>query len=267
MFRLRFLLAPLLCVLLSSCSTVPITGREQFSLVPDESIIGTSRQQYRQFLQQARVIEGTPQSQMVKDVGQRIAAAVERFLAEQGQGGQAASYEWEFNLVDDPEVNAWAMPGGKVAVYRGLLGVADTPSQLAAVMGHEVAHVVARHGNERLSQGLLAQMGGMALSAALTNRPQQTQELWMKAFGAGTQLGVILPFSRLQEREADRLGLIFMAMAGYDPNSALTVWEKMAQRSGGGSVPGFLSTHPTDRQRIEEIRSHLPEAMRYYRPA
>lgn len=256
----------LLLPLLAACATVPITGREQLSFVPEETIVSTSREQYRQVLRESKVVEGTPQAQTVKQVGQRIAAAVERFLVQQGQAAEAGSFEWEFNLLDSPDVNAWAMPGGKVAVYRGLLEVADSPAQLAAVMGHEVAHVVARHGNERLSQGLLAQMGGMALSAALTNRPQQTRELWMKAFGAGAQVGVLLPFSRLQEREADRLGLIFMAMAGYDPNAALTVWEKM-QRAGGASPPPFLSTHPTDQQRIENIRSHLPEALRYYRPS
>jgi predicted Zn-dependent protease len=199
----------------------------------------------------------------VQDVGVRIAAAVEEFLEDHGR---TERLEWEFNLIDSPEMNAWAMPGGKVAIYQGLMEITNTPPKLAAVMGHEVAHVIAGHGSERLSQGLLTQMGGMALSAALSNRPDQTRALWMQAYGLGAQVGVMLPYSRLHEREADRLGLIFMALAGYDPHAALEVWTAMAQRGTGPGVPAFLSTHPTDEQRISDIRSYLPEALQYYRP-
>ena len=247
---------------LGACATVPITGREQLRLVPEGTLVGTSRQQYQEILAEEKVVTGTQQSQMVQQVGTRIASAVEQFLAQQGQ---SQTFEWEFNLLDNPEVNAWAMPGGKVAVNTGLLKVADTPARLATVMGHEVAHVVAGHGSERLSQGLLTQMGGMALAAALSSRPQQTRELWMTAFGVGAQVGVMLPYSRLQEREADRLGLIFMAIAGYDPQAALELWQRMHEQSGAPQTPGFLRTHPTDQQRIQDIRSYLPEALQYYR--
>ncbi len=256
-----FILLPAL--LLSSCATVPITGREQLRLVPEETLLSTSRQQYSQMMDEVETIEGTAEARMVQEVGTRIATAVEQFLQEHGRSER---FEWEFNLVDSPEMNAWAMPGGKIAIYRGLLQVTDTPPRLAAVMGHEVAHVVAGHGSERLSQGLLTQFGGMALSAALSNRPEATRALWMQAYGLGAQVGVMLPYSRLHEREADRLGMIFMAMAGYDPHAALDVWMRMAERGSGPGVPAFLSTHPTDEQRIRDIRSYLPEALQYYRP-
>lgn len=259
---LHTLLLPLL--FLSACSTVPVTGRQQLSLVPEESLLSASMQQYQEMMRQQKVIQNTPQSEMVKRVGGRVREAVERYFTEQKMPQALSGYQWEFNLLDAPEVNAWAMPGGKVAVYRGLLEVADDEAQLAAVVGHEIAHVVAKHGNERLSQGLLAQMGGEVLSAALAKQPAQSQQLLMAAFGAGAQIGVLLPFSRLQETEADRLGLIFMAMAGYDPNAAIAVWQKMAERQQGGGIE-LLSTHPADRTRIRNLQEFLPEAMNYYR--
>jgi predicted Zn-dependent protease len=252
-------------LLLAACSTVPVTGRQQLSLVPDESLLNASVQQYQEVLRTEKVIQNTPESEMVKKVGARIQQAVERYFAEQKMPEVLSGYQWEFNLLESPEVNAWAMPGGKVAVYRGLLEVANTDPQLAAVVGHEIAHVVAKHGNERLSQGLLAQMGGQALSAAFSSQPEQTRQLLMSAFGAGAQIGVLLPYSRLQETEADRLGLIFMAMAGYDPRAAIEVWQKMAERGKGGGLE-FLSTHPADETRIRNLQQALPEAMRYYRP-
>ncbi len=260
--RLVFALLPLLAV---ACSTVPVTGRHQLNLVPESELTQAGLQQYDQFLQQHQVIRNTPESEMVKRVGQRVAQAVERYFAQQGKPEVTSGYQWEFSLVDSPEVNAFALPGGKVVVYSGLLKVATTDAQLAAVIGHEIGHVVAKHGNERMSQALLAQMGGTALSAALSSQPQATQQMLMTAFGAGAQIGVLLPFSRLQESEADRLGLIFMAMAGYDPHAALEVWQKMAAQEKG-SVPQFLSTHPADQARIDAIREHIPEAMRYYQP-
>jgi predicted Zn-dependent protease len=255
----------LVLLLAAACSTVPVTGRQQLSLVPQESLLQAGFQQYEEFLQQNKVIRNTPQSEMVQRVGQRVKAGVERYFAEEGQSEALAGYEWAFNLIEGPEVNAFALPGGKVVVYQGLLDVARTEAQLAAVVGHEIAHVVARHGNERLSQSLLAQMGGTALSVALRSQPQATQQLLMTAFGAGAQVGVLLPFSRLQENEADRLGLIFMAMAGYDPQAAVEVWQGMAARGQGG-VPEFLSTHPADQTRIKNIQESIPEAKRYYRP-
>ncbi|MFA5516630.1 MAG: M48 family metallopeptidase [Desulfuromonadales bacterium] len=262
---LRLILSLSGMVLIVACSTVPVTGRQQLSLVPEEQLLQAGYQQYQEFLQENEVIRSTAESAMVQRVGRQVAEAVERYFAEQGPSDALQGYAWEFSLVDSAEVNAFVLPGGKVTVFLGLLEVADTPAQLAAVIGHEVAHVVAKHGNERMSQALLSQMGGSALSAALSSQPQATQQLLMSAFGAGTQVGVLLPFSRLQESEADRLGLIFMAMAGYDPQAALAVWQEMAARSQGGG-PEFLSTHPADQTRIRNIQERIPEAMRYYRP-
>lgn len=261
---------PILLLILFSlvvaCATVPITGRRQLSLVPESTVMSASSQQYQQFLQENPVVRGTAEAVMVEGVGQNLAKSVERYLTEQGLAEEAASYRWEFNLIDGDEVNAWAMPGGKVAVYRGILPVTQDETGLAVVMGHEIAHVVARHGSERLSQGLLTQLGGMALSTALAQRPEETRQLWMTAFGAGTQLGVLLPYSRLHESEADRLGLIFMAMAGYDPSRAAAFWERMAQQRSGPTPPELLSTHPADETRIRKLQEALPEAMRYYQP-
>jgi predicted Zn-dependent protease len=191
---------------------------------------------------------------------------VEQFMISRNMGDQLAGYQWEFILVNSPEVNAWALPGGKVAVYTGILPITQDEAGLAAVMGHEVAHVVGKHGSERMSQQLVAQMGGQALSAVLADKPQATQALWMQVFGVGAQVGLMLPYSRLQEREADHLGLIFMAIAGYDPHAAIGVWQRMAEEKGGKGPPEFLSTHPADESRIRDIREDIPEAMRYYRP-
>jgi predicted Zn-dependent protease len=175
-------------------------------------------------------------------------------------------YAWEFNLVEDEAVNAWCMPGGKVVVFTGILPVTRDATGLAVVMGHEIAHAVANHGNERMSQGLMVQMGGTALSKALEDKPEETRNLFLTSFGLGTQVGVLLPYSRLHENESDHLGLIFMAMAGYDPRSAVDFWERMATQKSGGAPPEFLSTHPSDKTRIENIKSLLPEALRYYKP-
>ncbi len=261
------LVLPLLIALsLFACSKVPLSGREQLNMVPESSLIATSTQQYQQFLGSHQVIRNTSQSEEVTRVGQRIAQAVEEYFARQHRKGELKNYHWEFNLVASSEANAWAMPGGKVVVYKGILPITRTDAGLAAVIGHEVAHVVAKHGNERMSQQLIAKMGGMALSTALAKEPAATQQLWGQVFGVGTQVGVLLPFSRLQESEADRLGLIFMAMAGYDPHAAIGVWQRMMQMQGARTTPEFLSTHPSDAKRIRDIRREIPEAMSYYTP-
>jgi predicted Zn-dependent protease len=253
--------------LLVSCSTVPITGRNQLNLIPDSMMLSTSFQEYDEFLRTNSLSRDSQQTQMVKRVGQRIQYAVEQYFAENNMAQELQGYQWEFNLVENDEVNAWCMPGGKVVVYTGILPIAQDESGLAVIMGHEIAHAVAEHGNERMSQALLFEMGGMALSEALRNRPQQTRELWMMAFGLGSQVGVMLPYSRKHESEADYLGLIFMAMAGYDPHAAVDFWERMAQE-GGGAPPEFLSTHPSDRTRIREIQEAIPYVMQnYYRGA
>jgi predicted Zn-dependent protease len=250
---------------LASCSTVPVTGRQQLDLVSSGQVLAMSTDAYKDFISKNEVITGTEESSTVKRVGERIRSAVEEYLKREGQSEILQGYNWEFNLVKDDSVNAWAMPGGKVVVYTGILPVTRDEAGLATVMGHEVAHAIAKHGNERMSQQLLTQLGGMALSVALSQNPAQTNDMFMAAYGMGTQVGVLLPFSRLQESEADRLGMIFMAMAGYDPRAAVDFWQRMSDKSQGGAPPEFLSTHPAHETRIDRIREYLPEALAYYR--
>jgi predicted Zn-dependent protease len=265
MNRLRIFLSTLLIAgVLSSCSSVPLTGRSQLNFIPSEVMTSMSYQQYGDFLKSNKVSTNQQQIQMVKTVGSRIQKAVEQYMAQQGLSDRLKGYQWEFNLVESAEVNAWCMPGGKVVVYTGILPVAQDEAGLAVVMAHEIGHAIAQHGSERMSQSLLSQLGEMSLSAAMQNKPEQTKQVWMTAIGAGAQYGVLLPYARLQESEADHLGLIFMAMAGYDPNAAVTFWQRMSQLKQGNSTPAFLSTHPSDQARINAIKSQLPEALKYY---
>jgi predicted Zn-dependent protease len=254
----------LLTLFLFSCSTVPVTGRRQLSLIPGSTMLSMSFQEYGDFLKSNKLSADQQAAQMVKRVGNRIKSAVEQYMAERHLSDRLQGYKWEFNLVESKEVNAWCMPGGKVVVYTGILPVTRDETGLAVVLGHEIAHAIAEHGNERMSQGLIAQLGGLALAEALAKKPAETKQLWMTVYGAGAQYGALLPFSRVQESEADHLGLIFMAMAGYDPNAALSFWQRMAQQSGGSAPPEFLSTHPSDQSRIDQIRKELPEALQYY---
>jgi predicted Zn-dependent protease len=253
-----------LAFVVAACSTVPITGRRQLSLVSAGEMQTLSYQQYGEFMKTAKVSTNKTQTDMVKRVGGRVQKAVETYFASKGLTDQLSGYKWEFNLVQDSSVNAWCMPGGKVVVYTGLLPVTKTETGLAVVVGHEIAHAVAEHGAERMSQEMLAQLGSGVLSEVLKEKPQETQNLWMTVYGVGAQYGALLPFSRTHESEADHLGLIFMAMAGYDPGEALTFWQRMAS-SKGGSVPEFMSTHPSDETRIADIKSLLPEARTYYK--
>ena len=247
-----------------SCTTVPITGRKQFNIIPKSNLHAMSYESYREFLAQHKESTDVRKTQMVKSVGGGIQGAVERYFADRGQSGQLSGYEWEFHLIESKEQNAWCMPGGKVVIYTGILPITKTETGLAVVMGHEVAHAIAEHGGERMSHGMVTQLGGMALSEALKTRPQQTQQLFMTAYGIGAQVAVLLPFSRTHESEADRLGLIFMAMAGYDPREATDFWQRMADSAKGGAPPEFLSTHPSHATRISQIESWLPEALQYY---
>jgi predicted Zn-dependent protease len=256
-----------LLVVLAGCSEVPITGRRQLNFVPTSLVTSMSLEQYDQFISQSKVVTGTPEAALVKTVGAKIVQAVEQYTKTQGIQDPFAGYKWEFNLIQDPNVNAFAMPGGKVVVYTGILPVTRDEAGLATVVGHEIAHVFADHGGERLSQQLLAQMGAVGLSAALSKQPEQTKSLFMSAYGLGSQVGVLLPFSRQQESEADHLGLIFMALAGYDPHAAVAFWQRMAAAGQGASKPPeFLSTHPADATRIRNLEELLPEAMEYYHP-
>ena len=255
----------ILASLLLACTTVAVTGRKQLNLIPQSTMLSMSSQQYGDFLKANKLSANQEQTQMVQRTGAKIQKAVEQYFAERNMSDKLKNYDWEFNLVESDEVNAWCMPGGKVVFYTGILPITQDESGLAVVMGHEIAHAIAQHGNERMSQGLVTQLGGMALSKALEEKPEQTQQLWMAAFGIGAQVGVLLPYSRLHESEADHLGLIFMAMAGYDPNAAVAFWQRMAKLKGGQSPPEFLSTHPSDQTRIEKIRALIPEAMQYYK--
>jgi predicted Zn-dependent protease len=258
------LLLVFIIVFITACQTVPITGRQQLNIIPSESVLSMSYTNYSDFLSTHTVINDTPDAQMVKRVGQRIRHAVETYFSQNNLSDRLNGYKWAFNLVDDKAINAWCMPGGKVVVYTGILPVTKDEPGLAVVMGHEIAHAVAQHGDERMSQGLLAQMGGVALSTALSQKPKETTDLFMAAYGLGTQVGILLPYSRVQESEADHLGLVFMAMAGYDPHNAIDFWKRMAAKQGA-SPPEFLSTHPADETRIRNIEKLVPEAMRYYR--
>ncbi len=260
---LTILLSALIFV---SCRSVPVTGRNQLNIIPASTMLSMSAQEYDTFLQSNPKSNDQANTALVQKVGQRIQGAVERYMTQVGAADQLSGYKWEFNLVQSDQVNAWCMPGGKVVFYTGILPITQNETGIAVVMGHEVAHAIAEHGNERMSQGLIAQFGAIALSEVIKNKPEQTQALYMTAFGLGAQFGAILPFSRLQESEADHLGLIFMAMAGYDPNAAVSFWERMAANKGGQAPPEFMSTHPSDQTRIAKIREALPEAMRYYKP-
>jgi predicted Zn-dependent protease len=252
-------------LIIGSCSTVPITGRKSLNIIPAATINSMSFEQYDDFIKNNKISNDAAKTAMVKKVGGKIQTAVEKYFADKNMSNQLKDYQWEFNLVEDSSINAWCMPGGKVVVYTGILPVTKDETGLAVVLGHEIAHAVANHGNERMSQGLLVQFGGMALSKALEEKPEETQQLFMTAFGIGANVGVLLPYSRLHEAEADHLGLIFMAMAGYDPRLAVDFWERMAKMSQG-APPEFLSTHPSDETRIKKLKELLPEAMTYYRP-
>lgn len=249
-----------------SCSSVPLTGRSQLNIISDSEMMSMSYQQYDQFLNENTLSTNTEQTAMIKKTGAKIQASVETFFREKGISEELNGYEWEFNLIESDQVNAWCMPGGKVVFYTGILPICQDELGVAVVMGHEVAHAVAEHGAERMSHSLIAQLGGTALAVAVRNEPAETQALWMGAFGVGAQYGVMLPFSRSHESEADRIGLIFMAMAGYDPAAAVSFWQRMAAQ-GGQKPPEFMSTHPSDETRIADIRQHLPEALTYYTPS
>ena len=251
--------------LLAGCALNLLTGRNQLSLVSESELQLVASSQYNTFLNENKVLNAanSREAATVDRVGARISNAITKYYDSQGKASLLEGYKWEFNTIESKEINAWCMPGGKVVIYTGLLPVTQTEPSLAIVMGHEIAHSVAKHGNERMSQGLVQQMGGAALGIALAQKPQQTQDLFMMAFGIGSTVGAILPWSRQQETEADKYGLIFSAMAGYDPREALAFWQRMSA-AGGGSQPEFLSTHPSDETRLRKLKQFMPEAMKYY---
>ncbi|WP_347158475.1 M48 family metallopeptidase [Pontibacter chitinilyticus] len=250
--------------MLVSCTTVPLTGRRQLNLVSDAEMQQQSYAAYNQFLSENKISNDAQATAMVKRVGKRIENAVEQYMAQNNMSDELAGFDWEFNLVQDDQVNAFAMAGGKTVVYTGLLPVAQNETGLAVVMGHEIAHAIAKHGNERMSQMLAQQFGGQTLSALAGTQPGAAANLLLAAYGVGSQLG-LLKYNRTQESEADKLGLVFMAMAGYDPQKAIPFWERM-QQSGGQEPPEFLSTHPSSSTRIKDLQNFMPEALKYYKP-
>jgi predicted Zn-dependent protease len=260
----KFIFALLTITFFYSCSTVPLTGRRQLSLVDDSQINQAAAASYQQLLSDPKtkvISTNNTETQRVKRVGQQLAVAIERYLSQNGYADQY-KFAWEFNLIQSDEINAWCMPGGKVAIYSGILPVTQTDAGLAVVMGHEIAHAIARHSAERMSQELAAQAGGSVIGAATNNK--SSANIIGALYGVGGQLA-LLKYGRDQETEADRLGLVFMAMAGYDPNEAVTFWQRMAAKKTGGAPPEFLSTHPADATRIANIQKAIPEAMKYYK--
>lgn len=257
-----------LAALLIACSKNPLTGKSQLTLLPESELQSMATSEYQKFLSTNKVVSSSNNrdAEMVKRVGQRVTKAVETYYANNGLSEKLAGFKWEYNLVDDKAVNAWCMPGGKIVVYTGILPITQNEAALAAVMGHEVSHALLQHGNQRMSQGLLASVGQVALAVAVANKPQETQNLFLGAYGAGAQVGVLLPFSRKHELEADRYGLIWTAMAGYNPEEAIYLWERMEKASNGQKPPEFMSTHPSEGRRIDQIKKYLPEAMKYYKP-
>lgn len=246
--------------LASSCSTNPVTGKKTLALVPNSEIFASSFNQYGEFLKTNKVIIGTADAKRVESVGMKIKAAAEKLLKARGTAGQLEGYAWEYKLVDNKEVNAWCMPGGKIVFYSGILPICKDEAGMATVMGHEVAHALANHGQQRMSAGLIQQLGAVGTAAAVGNKSAETQALVMQAYGVGTQVGGMLPFSRNHESEADEIGLTLMAIAGYNPETSVAFWERMSANSGGSAPAEILSTHPSDATRIANLKRLIPKA-------
>ena len=247
-----------IAVFVLACATNPFTGKKTMALVPNSQLFPTAFAQYDQFLTDNKVVTGTKDAEMVTRVGQKIAVASERWLNANGYQGYLKDYKWEYNLVDDKAVNAWAMPGGKIVFYTGILPIANGETGVAAIMGHEVAHALANHGQQRMSAGMLQQIGAVAGNIAIQD--EQKRNMFNQAYGIGSQVGVMLPFSRSHETEADQIGLYIMAVAGYDPSEAAELWKRMKANSGGQAPPEFLSTHPSNDTRINNLTKWAPKA-------
>lgn len=252
----------LLSLFIISCSTVPITGRQRINIVSDSQILPASFAQYDGFLKENKLSSNAKMTNEIKDIGMNISKAVDRFMRANGMTAEADSYRWEFNLVDDANVNAWCLPGGKVVFYTGILPICANTDGIAAVMGHEVAHAFAKHGQERMTTAYGQQLGGIAVAVGTANKDPQTQMMWNTLYGVGSQVGM-LAYSRTHETEADKLGMVFMIMAGYKPEEAIQVWVRMKEKSGGNAPPEFLSTHPSNDTRIANLKAYLPTAIAY----
>jgi len=262
-YFIPFVVVAVTAIIFSTCSSVPITGRRQLSLVSDEEVLTLSLQEYNEYIKTAQKSTDATATALVEKVGQNIANAVAYYYKAAGQESLLSSYSWEFNLVQDDQVNAFCMPGGKIVVYTGILPYTQDETGLAVVLGHEVAHAIAKHANERMSQQVVAEYGAQTIDRWTTKSSTATKEITSAVFGLGAQYGVLLPFNRTQETEADHLGLIFMAIAGYNPQLAIPFWQRMS--ANGSSVPEIMSTHPSDATRIANIQKELPEALEVYK--
>ncbi|AZB09590.1 M48 family peptidase [Chryseobacterium sp. G0162] len=251
-------------LLVAACTTNPITGRSSLQLANNSEILTMSAQEYKTTLSKGKLITGTADAKRVVNVGNRIKNAAERYYQSIGRSADLANYSWEFALLQSNELNAWCMPGGKVAVYTGILPVTKDDNGLAVVMGHEVSHALAGHGNERISQAMMAQYGGAILGGAISNA--QWASVFQKVYPIGSQVA-LLKYGRGQESEADEMGLYLMSMAGYDPRAAIPFWNRMEAASSGARQPEFLSTHPSPDTRISDINKDLPKALEYYKAA
>lgn len=253
----------MLAIVVGACSSVMFTGRKQVKLIPGSEMSAMAVQSYSQFIAENALSENEDYQALLSTVGAKMQKAVEAYMRNEGHGKQIESLKWEFNVVESPEVNAWAMPGSKIVFYSGIMPICKNEQGVAVVMGHEIAHVLAQHGNERMSQQMVAQLGGAALSEYAAMQPEKTQYIYNTAFAVGAQYGALLPFSRLHEREADRIGQIVMALAGYDPAYAVNFWEDMHKMSSGQAPPEFMSTHPSYDTRIEVLTENIPAARKY----
>jgi predicted Zn-dependent protease len=263
----KTLIIAALSLSLAACSKNSITGRNQLAILPESELRQMATTEYQQFLSQNRVVStsASKDAEMVRRVGQRLVNAINSYYSQKGLTEELAGYQWEYNLVDSKEVNAWCMPGGKIVVYTGILPVTQNEAALAVVLGHEITHALAHHGNERMSQQMVAQGIGV-VGGVLTSGNERVSSIFNNVYGPGAQVGVLLPNSRKQELEADRFGLIFTALAGYNPQEAIPLWERMKEMSQGNRPPEFLSTHPAEDTRIEKLRQLMPEALKYYKP-
>ena len=252
--------------LFSSCAINKLTGKNQLSLVSDQEILHTSDSLYKDYLSKSKVLKnkGDINVEMVQRVGKKIVASVNKFYSDKNMQSLLNDYRWEYYLVEDPEMNAWCMPGGKIVVYTGILPMIKSEAELAIIMGHEVSHALLNHGKQRMSQAVLLNLGSLALSTAVENKSTKAKRNYELAYGIGTQIGLTLPFSRKHEFEADKFGLIWAAMSGYDPNEAITLWERMNEENGG-KVPEFFQTHPSELNRISALKNTMPEALKYYK--
>ncbi|MGO4821598.1 MULTISPECIES: M48 family metallopeptidase [unclassified Flavobacterium] len=246
--------------MLFSCATNPLTGKKTLNFVSNSELFPSSFQEYGTFLKENKVISGTADARRVESVGTKIKLAAEKYLNYLGQKEYLNGYQWEYKLIDDKQINAWCMPGGKIVVYSGILPVTKDDAGLATVMGHEVSHALANHGAQRMSASQIQGLGAVGVAVATGGQSEKSQQTWQQIYGVGSQVGVMLPYSRSHETEADKIGLVLMAIAGYNPDEAITFWTRMSASSNGQAPPEFLSSHPSDATRIANLKAMIPEA-------